>query len=374
MIIKEKNNKRLLFFIFLSCLALGVIFWQWSITKTQIKETEAVFAQTINENQKQKPPQQTVKGVYLTAYSAGNSKKIDSIINLIEKTELNAVIIDIKDYSGLVLYDTQVELAKKLGLKDVRIKNLPELIQKLHKKNIYVIARQTVFQDPVLAEKRPEWALKNKTNQIWRDRMNLAWVDMSNKYVWAYNLQIAQEAASLGFDEINFDYIRFPSDGNIKNIVYNTPQSKSEVMADFFKFLNQEMTDAPVWVSVDLFGLTMEHTDDLGIGQKIVDAVDQVDYICPMMYPSHYFPGHLNFTNPADHPQEIIAYGLEKGLPRFENKRAKLRPWLQAFNMGAVYDAEKIRLQIDEVEKKSSDGWMLWNASNNYTTAGLKLE
>ncbi|HPV70412.1 MAG TPA: putative glycoside hydrolase [Candidatus Magasanikbacteria bacterium] len=372
--IKEKYNKRLLFFIFLSCLALGVIFWQWSITKTQIKETESVFAQTINEDQKQKPPQQTVKAIYLTAYSAGNSKKIDSIIDLIEKTELNAVVIDIKDYSGLVLYDTQVELAKKLGLKDIRIKNLPDLIQKLHEKNIYVIARQTVFQDPVLAEKRPEWALKNKTGQIWRDRMNLAWVDMSNKYVWAYNLQIAQEATDLGFDEINFDYIRFPSDGNIKNIVYNTPKSKFEVMADFFKFLNQEMTDAPVWLSVDLFGLTMEHTDDLGIGQRIVDAVDQVDYICPMMYPSHYFPGHLNFNNPADHPQEIIAHGLEKGLPWFENKRAKLRPWLQAFNMGAVYDAEKIRLQIDEVEKKSSDGWMLWNASNNYTTAGLKLE
>ena len=145
-------------------------------------------------------------------------------------------------------------------------------------------------------------------------------------------------------------------------------------MGNFFHFLNQEITPQPVWISVDLFGLTMEHSDDMGIGQRIIDAVNEVDYICPMMYPSHYYPGHMNFTNPADHPREVIAHGIDKGLSLFDGKRAKFRPWLQAFDLGAKYDAEKIRAQIDEVEKKSSYGWMLWNAGNKYTAAGLKLE
>ncbi|MCX6779224.1 MAG: GTP-binding protein [Candidatus Magasanikbacteria bacterium] len=347
-------NKGLIFFIIFSCTAISFVLWQWQITKAQIKETEIAVTVAPPENtKKEKTPAQTVKAIYLTAYSAGNSKKMESIIDLVNKTELNAVVIDIKDYSGLVLYDTQVELANKLGLKDVRIKNLPELIKQLHDQKIYVIARQTVFQDPILAEKRPEWALKNKNGALWRDNMRLAWVDMSNTYVWRYNMSIAQEAAQLGFDEINFDYVRFPSDGHYRN---------------------QEMSKENIWTSLDLFGLTMEHTDDLGVGQRIIDAVDEVDYISPMMYPSHYYPGHLNFSNPADHPQEIIAYGIKKGLPFFEGRRAKFRPWLQAFNLGAQYDATKIRAQIDEVEKNSPDGWMLWNASNKYTTAGLKLE
>lgn len=374
--IRRQRNGRLIFFIAVSLLATAIVLWQWQLTKAEIKIAESLDTPptAASKTIKEKPPAQTVKAVYLTAYSAGNAKKMEQIIDLIEKTELNSVVIDIKDYSGLVLYDTQVELAKKLGLKDVRIKNISELIQKLHDKKIYVIARQTVFQDPILAEKRPEWALKDKNGKIWRDRMGLSWVDMTNQYVWNYNMQLAKEAAALGFDEINFDYIRFPSDGLIKNIVYNTDKKKYEVMAEFFRYLNKEMSKEPVWISIDLFGLTMEHKDDMGIGQRIVDAVNEVDYISPMMYPSHYFPGHLNFSNPADHPQEIIANGISKGLPLFKNARAKFRPWLQAFDLGAVYGAEKIRLQIDEVEKNSPDGWMLWNAANKYTTTGLKLE
>lgn len=372
---RQERNKRLIFFLVFSFLAISLVLWQWQLTRAEIKKTEFLTEVTSPEKEiKTKPPEQVVKGIYLTAYSAGNPKRIEEIIDLIKKTELNAVVIDIKDYSGLVLYNTKVELANKLGLKDVRIKNLPDLIKKLHEQKIYVIARQTVFQDPVLAERRPEWALRDKNGKIWRDKSGLSWVDMSNKYVWAYNLQIAKEAAGLGFDEINFDYIRFPSDGQIKNIVYKTSQKKYEVMGDFFHYLNQEISDEPVWISVDLFGLTMEHKDDLGIGQRIVDAINEVDYICPMMYPSHYYPGHLNLTNPADHPKEIIANGIAKGLPLFANTRAKFRPWLQAFNLGAVYDAQKIRAQIDEVEKNSPYGWMLWNASNKYTAAGLNSE
>lgn len=324
-----------------------------------------------------KPPAQTAKAVYLTAYSAGSTKKLDEIISLINKTELNAVVIDIKDYSGLVLYDSQVPLIKKLKLKSNRLGNVSEMIKKLHENSIYVIARQTVFQDPLLAEKKPEWAIKSKSGGVWRDNKGLAWVDPTVEGVWNYNLAIAKEAIRLGFDEINFDYVRFPSDGNMSQVVYTTGNKpKYEVMGEFYKFLSDGLKDEPAWISLDMFGFVMEKkgTDDMRIGQRLVDAVSSTDYICPMMYPSHYPAGHLGFTNPAEHPWAVIENGMKKGLHYFLNTRAKPRPWLQAFNMGAVYGAEKIRAQIDAVEQNGADGWLLWNASNRYSTVGLNPE
>lgn len=323
---------------------------------------------------KEKTPRQTVKGLYLTAYSAGNPAKLDEIIRLIDRTELNAVVIDIKDYSGNVLYDSQAPLVKTLATKDSRLSDLPGLIRKLHEHHIYVIARQTVFQDPLLASKQPAWAIKNKSGGVWRDTKGLAWVDATKKEVWKYNSAIAREAARLGFDEINFDYIRFPSDGDLSQVAYSNGRDKKyQIMGRFYDYISQQLANEPVWVSFDMFGYAMERTgeDDMGIGQRLADAVNDADYISPMMYPSHYPPGHLGFSNPADHPAEVISHGLTAGLPQFADKRAEVRPWIQAFDLGAVYDAQKIRAEIDTVEKYTSAGWLLWNASNRYTAAGL---
>ncbi len=321
-------------------------------------------------------PPATIKGLYLTAYSAGNPKKIDEIISLIDKTELNAVVIDIKDYSGLVLYGSKLPVVKDLKTADNRLGNVPALIKKLHAKNIYVIARQTVFQDPVLAEEKPQWAIKNKSGNLWRDNKGLAWVDPSKKEVWSYNLAIAKEAIGFGFDEINFDYVRFPSDGNMSQAVYSmgTSSKKYEVMKNFYHFLDIKLADQPAQISLDMFGFVMERkgVDDMGIGQRLADAVDEVDYISPMMYPSHYPSGHLGLADPAQYPALVLENGLKLGVPKFTDKRAKVRPWIQAFNLGAVYDAGKIRAQINEVEKYTDAGWLLWNASNRYTDAGLK--
>lgn len=342
-----------------------------SIPREEIKASEVVTVP------REKTPKQVVKGVYLTAYSANNPKKIDEIIKLLDATELNAVVIDIKDYSGPVLYDSQVPLVKKLKTKEARIKDVPGLLKKLHEHGVYVIARQTVFQDPALAAAKPEWAVKNESGAIWRDNKGLAWVDSTRREVWNYNIAIAKEAIGLGFDEINFDYVRFPSDGDIKSMRFSSLlNTKRETMAEFYKTLGEELKNEPAWISLDLFGLTMEATStfDLNIGQRIVDAVDNVDYISPMMYPSHYPPGHLGLSNPADHPAEVFAYGMKLGEPKFVGKRAEVRPWIQAFNLGAVYDGAKIRAQIDEIEKVPNAGWLMWNASNRYTSAGLKSE
>jgi len=190
-----------------------------------------------------------------------------------------------------------------------------------------------------------------------------------------YILTIAKESYKKGFDEINFDYVRFPSDGNMSDTLYDEENKKKyEVMGEFYKFLNNNFKDDPIWISLDLFGFTMEKngTDDMAIGQRIADTVDSVDYVCPMMYPSHYPSGHLNLANPAENPRAVFENGMKLGAPKFVGKRAQVRPWIQAFDMGAIYDAEKIRAQIDVIEKYADAGWLMWNASNRYSEAGLK--
>lgn len=326
---------------------------------------------------REKPPRQAVKGLYLTAYSAGNPDKVDEIIKLIDATELNAIVIDIKDYTGYVLYDSQVPMVQTLDTKKVLIHDLPALIRKLHEHKIYVIARQTVFQDPVLAEKKPEWAIADRAGGVWHDKKELSWVDATRPEVWAYNLSIAREAIDLGFDEINFDYVRFPSDGDLSRVVYRNGENKRyEVMSKFYSYLSAKLADEPAWISVDMFGFVMERKgeDDMKIGQRLVDAVNVVDYVSPMMYPSHYPAGHLDLKNPAASPGVVIAHGLQEGALYFMGARAEVRPWIQAFNLGAVYDGAKIREEIDTVEKYSSAGWLLWNARNRYSSAGLKNE
>lgn len=316
-----------------------------------------------------------VKGIYLTASSANTAKKMDEMIALINKTELNAVVIDIKDYTGYVLYDSQVPLVNELKTERVVMKDVPALLKKLHDNNIYVIARQTVFQDPILAKYKNEWAIKNRRGGIWRDRNGLSWVDPTQQAVWEYNRAIAKEAIDLGFDEINLDYVRFPSDGNMKDVVYTTKdKQRYDVMREFYQFMGSSLKDEPAYLSLDLFGFVMERHDGMSIGQRLQDAVDFVDYISPMMYPSHYPVGHLGLKNPAASPAVVFDNGMKKGLPYFEGKKAKVRPWIQAFNIGAQYGGKNIRAQIETIEKYPNAGWLMWNAANRYTTDGLKME
>ncbi|MFA6485890.1 MAG: putative glycoside hydrolase [Candidatus Magasanikbacteria bacterium] len=317
-----------------------------------------------------------VKGLYLTAYSAGNLKKIDEIIGLIERTELNSIVIDIKDYSGYVLYDSQLPFVIKNKLKDTRVKNMRALIAKLKSHNIYTIARVSSFQDPILAEKKPEWAIKSKSDptKSWRDKNNLAWVNAARPEIWDYIVSIAKEAAKLGFDEINLDYIRFPTDGNMSDILYELGgRQRYEVIADFFKYFSEQMKDQPVYLSADLFGLTTEKygEDDMRIGQRLGDAVKFFDYVCPMVYPSHYPANYLNFKNPADHPYEVVYSAMSAGVKQASGQKARLRAWVQAFNMGAIYDSDKISAQIRASDDARADGWILWNARNVYSDVGL---
>jgi hypothetical protein len=334
------------------------------------------FDITIQEKVKiikrEKPLEREIRGVYLTSNTAGLNKSMDNLIAAIKKSSINAFVIDIKDYSGKIAYDSQIELVNQLQTDKNVIKNLPELINKLHQQGIYVIARQTVFQDPELTDKRPDLAVQNsQTGKPWLDYKGLAWADPTNQEVWQYNLAIAKEAINLGFDEINFDYIRFPSDGpmsqmQFKNLANHT---KAETMKNFFEFLHDNLKEEPAYISGDLFGFTTERDDDMNIGQQIEDAILYFDYVCPMVYPSHYPSGHLNFKNPAEHPFEVVSQAIKKGIEsinKVPDKRGKIRPWLQAFNLGAKYTSTMIDLQIKAAAENGGYGYLLWNARNVY--------
>lgn len=312
-----------------------------------------------------------IRGLYLTAYSAGNTAYRQDLLAKMKNSRINSVVIDIKDYSGYILYNSSLPQVQEIKASKNRIPEIEKIIQEFHDLGIYVIARQTVFQDPVLAKSRPDLAFLNKNGGIWYDHKGLAWTDPAKQEVWEYNLAIAKEAVALGFDEINFDYMRYPSDGNMANLNYNLPAgiSKSQMLNEFFSYLSDNLSDKTI-ISIDTFGLVLDNAKngyDLNIGQVLTELSDHFDYVCPMMYPSHYPLNYLGFANSAEHPGPVIAHGLKISKEAMENKRAKLRPWLQAFNLGAVYDSVKIEAQIKAVEDDpDTDGWLLWNARNYY--------
>ncbi len=383
--------------------------------------------QLVSDIEKQQPLQispKVVKGIYVTAWSAGSPARINALIDFVKRTELNAVVIDIKDFSGNVSYKTGIpEVAASGAEGELRIFQPNALIKKLHDAGIYVIARQTVFQDPILAKAHPEWALKNaSTGKVWTDNKGLSWMDAAAAPVWDYNILIAKDAFSRGFDEVNFDYVRFASDGDLGKLQYPFWDKKTPryvIVGKFFKYLKDNLPGKTI--SVDLFGLsTIDTWDDLGIGQVIEDAYKNFDYVSPMVYPSHYASGFMGYKQPAKYPYEVVNYSMEKALSRLEalilarkitettstasasagsseinepvesNKAAenvprlaKLRPWLQDFDLGAVYDAEKVRAQIqatyDALINASSSsggeyygGWLLWDPANTYTEGALE--
>ncbi|MFH1226126.1 MAG: putative glycoside hydrolase [bacterium] len=327
---------------------------------------------------KVKPPEVYVKGIYLSAPSVANAKSRQAFIDLLKATDLNAVVFDIKDATGYVFYSSRIPEVMKYEARKPIIDDLPGLVAELHQNGIYVIARQVIFVDPVLTTARPELGIIRKggppageASGVWRNYRGEKWADPTVKEVWDYNLAIAREVISAGVDEINFDYTRFPSDGPMGLAEYHNPPAKrTDTISEFIAYMDEGLKDEPAYVSVDFFGLVMDNavTDyDLGIGQHLAIATSTVDYIYPMAYPSHYAPGHLGFSNPAQYPYQVVSHGLKLAQPMMTESSAKLRVWLQDFDMGAVYDIAKVREQIRAVEESPiTRGWVLWNARNVY--------
>jgi hypothetical protein len=332
-------------------------------------------------------PPNIIKAIYLTSWSAGSKKKMDAVIDLIKTTELNAVVIDIKDYSGYITYGTELPLVHEYKAYELRTPYINALLKRLHDEGIYAIARLSVFQDPRLALARPELALMSSTTGAqWKDNKGLMWVDPAAKAAWEYNVSIAREAFERGFDEVNFDYIRFASDGKLSDIIYpawDGTTYKTAVIRDFWNYVRTELSGKRI--SGDLFGLTTVNHDGLGIGQHLEYGIGNFDAIAPMVYPSHYYPGFIGIAKPATEPYNVIKYSMDAAVKRFVAEQGTttpavttLRPWLQDFDLGADYTADMIRAQIQAVYDATAEypqfysGWMLWNPSNVYTKAALE--
>ena len=311
------------------------------------------------------------RAIYITSWTAGINR-FQKLVDMAAHSYLNAVVIDIKDSTGKVGYDSKVPLVAQTGAYQKRIRDLDGILKYCRDNKIYTIARIAVFQDPNLAKARNDLAIGSKGGGAWKDRKGLAWVDPASKEVWDYNIAIAKEAAARGFDEVQFDYVRFPTDGKLKHLsypVYKGNVPKHEIIRNFFQYVDQQMKPVDVLTSADIFGLTTMVDDDMNIGQRIQDVADFVDYVCPMIYPSHYPRGHLGMKNPADHPYRVIYDASMRGMRRLEGKRARMRPWLQDFKLGAAYDKKMILEQIQAARDAGVSGFSMWNARNVYTEA-----
>ncbi len=322
-----------------------------------------------------------VRAIYLSGWVAGTKNLRDRLINIIEESELNSIVIDIKDSTGKISFNIDDPLIKELNSAENRISNIRELTNLLHSKGIYIIGRISVFQDAYLTSIKPEWAIKKlRDGGVWKDKKGLSFLDPMNQEVRDYTLAVALGAYEVGFDELNFDYIRYPSDGDIKDIDYNLKEgeNRADNMEDFFVFLSDGIKkEGDIPISADLFGLTTEAADDMGIGQIWEKTLPYFDFICPMVYPSHYPTTYNGYDNPALYPYEVVERALLNAKIKTERKGEdinKIRPWLQDFNLGAIYTKELVRDQIEATYDQGLSSWMLWDPSNKYTPDALMPE
>lgn len=320
------------------------------------------------------PTPKEVRAIYISGWTAGTPSRLQHIMDIIDQGVINAVVIDSKDSTGRLSYQPLDETLKKTGVGTNRIANLEKVITAFHDKNIYVIARIAVFQDSYLSEQHPEYAYTDsKTGKAWNDVRKLGWVRTDIPAVWEYNAAIAKDAIAQGFDEINIDYVRFPSDGVLTTIKErpSTSAQRIAMLEDFFKYMDIAIRqELQVPLSADIFGLALSAKDDLGIGQKLENIAPYVDYIAPMIYPSHFADGTYGFKKPALKPYEVITKSLSDGLAKFTAAGIdpiKMRPWLQDFNLGAIYTKDMVLAQVRASEDQGVLSWMMWDASNQYT-------
>jgi len=315
-----------------------------------------------------------VRGVYLPFGFAGRNTRTLALWQITETTEVNAVIVDVKSDTGHINYTSQVALAQEIS-PTARYSSLDYVLREAKERDLYVIARVVVFKDQLLAKHRPEWAVKLKSGKPYLDYVDSMWVDPFNTEVWDYNIALCKEMAAKGVDEIQFDYVRFPSDGPVlSQCVYSNPENTEETrcaaIEGFLERAYAELKPLGVYVSADVFGLTGFATNDMGIGQHVDEMSKHLDYLCPMVYPSTFAAHTHELAVPPEHPYEIVHWSLgwfQKTLKDVPN--VTLLPWLQAYQDYAFkveYTVKEMRAQRQASEDRGIKGWMYWNAACKY--------
>src|SRR2546426_212401 len=329
------------------------------------------------------PATGSIKGLYVNAWAFG-SPKLWQLVRLADETEINAFVVDVKDDTGCLLYPSTVPTAEQIGAnRCVRAKDARARLDTLAKHDIYAIARIVVAKDPLLAERKSAWSVTDRvTGRLWRDRINIAWVDAYNDSVWIYAAQLAQEAAQMGFREVQFDYVRFPDEPRERMATaifpaHRSGQTQRAAVREHVALLKDRLKASGVPVTFDIFGLTASATSDLGIGQVWEDFVSVADVVLPMVYPSHYYRGAFGYAWPNGQPYRVVRSALTDALKRSDPLpgSAEIRPFLQAFTLGRRlprYTPFEIREQIRAVEDLGITSWVLWNPRSVYQRGSLR--
>jgi hypothetical protein len=329
------------------------------------------------------PTPDTLRGLYVNRWAALGSK-LKALIDVAKKTEVNALVIDVKDDRGFVLYPSDVKLAHEIGADTAeghwmsRAK-VRAMLDTLAANEIYPIARIVVAKDPLLARAKLELAIKRKSDlQPWLDKNGNPWLDPHHREVWQYAADLAREAYQLGFSEVQFDYVRFPDEKRLQTeATYPLANGRvrAQVIREQLGFLRSALKSLPMRVTADVFGLTATDTTDMGIGQRWEMFVDQVDVVLPMIYPSHFARGTYKLRNPNAHPYATIDNALKDAIERTRPiaNAAKIIPWYQDFTLGPPhYYAEQVRAQKKAGYDNGFQSWILWNPKSNYTIAALE--
>lgn len=324
-----------------------------------------------------------VKALYVNAWAFG-SNKLWHLVDLADETEVNALVIDVKDDTGCLLFESAVATARAIGAnRCLRARDTRARLDTLYAHGIHAIARIVVAKDPMLAEGKPGWSVKDVAGGLWRDRINSAWVDAHNDSVWIYAAQLAAEAVAMGFQEVQFDYVRFPDEPRERMATAIFPARRAgdtqrESVRRHVRMITQRLAPLGIPVTFDIFGLTASATggSDLGIGQVWEDFITTADVVLPMVYPSHYYRGAYGIPVPNAAPYRVVRRALEEAIQRSQVEgAAEIRPFLQAFTLGRRlprYTPHEIREQIRAAEDVGINSWVLWNPRSVYQRDALR--
>jgi hypothetical protein len=314
----------------------------------------------------------TVKALYLTFWGASNnSKTLKNMLEIIDNTGINAVVMDVKNEYGSTSFKTNFKQANSYGAHHQRTNyDISKFMQMMKERGIYTIARIVTFKDELQAINNPEYAIKYADGTIWRNHDNMAWVDPFDQRSHEYAVRIAEEAAKVGFDEINFDYIRFPAKTGLRFSKESTEKNRIEAISSFLELAKKRLLKYGTFISVDTYGNVCWETDDVGIGQTIESLSKHADYIAPMLYPSGFAKGSFNVEHPSEHPYLVIYRSIKHNEKTIDPKR--MRPWIQYFRDYAhkkrYYKKHEINEQIRAADDMNTNGWMAWSPSSKYHT------
>jgi len=324
-----------------------------------------------------------IKGIYVTAHSAGGAR-MEELLELVRNTDLNAMVIDVKDDYGYITWPADNPELAELGTTKKIIRDMEELMGRLAADDIYPIARIVVFKDSVLAGKRPDLSFRKSDGTVWKNGKGESFVNPYRREVWEYNVAVAKEAARLGFKEIQFDYVRFPEgfEKRADELLYDkTDESRVDVVSGFVEYAKKELEPLGVRVSVDIFGYAASVPAAEGIGQDFVKISEHVDVISPMVYPSHYSTGWFGLKDPDKEPYATIKGAMEDTHEKLEplgGMKPIIRPWIQDFTATWLgkghyipYGKAEVEAQIRALADTGIEEFMLWNAGNKYT-AGVQ--